>query len=163
MWYNDDKMTYNELTHRYELTEAAIFNAYGDNLNTIFGDSPDVNTKAAFLKDVSAQVYGGILDHSQSPDYIEYILAMDTTLRNLVLQMLLAQAKYMLNGGNVAAFSGINLAKGQWIDIDKLRGDARVAVEVVDIASRILPGYGHALIYSGRLPHITRAALYNGY
>ena len=122
-----------------------------------------MNTKAAFLKAVSAHVYGWILSHSQSPDYIEYILAMDEKLRNLVLQMLIAQAKYMLLGGNVADFSGINLAKNQWIDIDKLRGEARVAVEVVDIASRILPGYRHALIYAGRLPHITRAALYNGY
>lgn len=163
MWTNDENMTYNLLTHRYELTESAIFNAYGDNLNTIFADSPDVNTKAAFLKDVSAQVYGWIYGYSQSPDYIEYILAMDSTLRPLILQMLLAQAKYMLNGGNVAAFSGINLAKGQWIDTDKLRGDARVAVEVVDIATRILPGYGRALTYSGNLPHIPLSALYNGY
>lgn len=163
MWTNDENMTYNLLTHRYELTEKAIFDAYGENLNTYFGDSPDVNTKTAFLKDVSAQVYGWILGHSQSPDYIEYILAMDTTLRPLILQMLLAQAKYMLNGGNVAAFSGINLAKGQWIDTDKLRGNARVAVEVVDIASRILPGYNHALIYAGRLPHVVPSALYNGY
>ena len=163
MWYTDENMTYNQLTHRYELTESAIFNAYGENLNTYFGDSPDVNTKAAFLKAVSAHVYGWILGHSQSPDYIEYILAMDGTLRNLILQMLLAQAKYMLLGGNVADFSGINLAKNQWIDIDKLRGEARVAVEVVDIASRVLPGYGHALVYSGRLPHVTPSALYNGY
>ena len=163
MWTNDENMTYNLLTHRYELTETAIFNAYGDNLNTYFGDSPDVNTKTAFLKAVSSHVYGWILNHSQSPDYIEYILAMDLTLRNLILQMLLAQAKYMLLGGNVADFSGINLAKGQWIDTDKLRGDVRVAVEVVDIASRILPGYGRSLIYAGKLPHVALSALYNGY
>lgn len=163
MWTNDENMTYNELTHRYELTEKAIFDAYGENLNTYFGDSPDVNTKTAFLKAVSAHVYGWILSHSQSPDYIEYILAMDETLRNLILQMLLAQAKYMLLGGNVADFSGINLAKNQWTDTNILRGNARVAVEVADIAGRKLPGYSFALVYAGRLPHITRAALYNGY
>lgn len=163
MWTNDENMTYDLTMHKYVLTETAIFNELGENLNTVFADSPDVPTKTAFLKDVTRQFYGYVYSHSQSQAYIEYILAMDENLRSLIFDALIAQAAYMLNGGNVAKFSGINLAKMQWIDLDKLRGDARVAVEVVDICNQILPGYDRCLIYAGHLPSVPPSVYHNGY
>lgn len=158
---NDEYMIYDFRKHRYALTEKAVFEELGVNLNDITGGN--VTDKNLFLKRVSADVYGYLLEGSRSPDYIEYILAVDTDLRATVKDMLVAQAEYTLLNGAISMFAGINLAKGTAVDIYKLRDERKVAEQVQSEANKILSQYGFCLKYAGTLPTISPSVKHKGY
>lgn len=151
--YDDEYMIYNYRMHRYVLTDKAVFDILGENLNVILVDAEPV-TKNAFLKKVSNTLYEYILSASQSPDYIEYIMAKDGSLREMIRDMLISQVEYMLANGAVDSYSGINMAKGHYIDLDKIRNGRQVSLTVEQKSNAILPGYGHCLRYACVLPHI---------
>ena len=161
--YDDNYMQYDYRMHKYVITDKAVFDLLGENLNTILVD-PEPTTKDAFLRGVSNDVYEYILSASQSPDYIEYLLAKDGSLRQTIQDMLLSQVKYSLINSTLADFSGVNMSKGHYIDsLDVMRGDRAVSNTVVRKSNAILPRYGHCLRYSGTLPHISPKYLYVGY
>ncbi len=151
--YDDEYMTYDYRMHRYVLTDKAVLDILGENLNVILVDAEPV-TKNAFLKKVSNTLYEYILSASQSPDYIEYIMAKDGSLREMIRDMLISQVEYMLANGAVDSYSGINMAKGHYIDLDKIRNGRQVSLTVEQKSNAILPGYGHCLRYACSLPHI---------
>ena len=151
--YDDEYMTYDYLLHRYVLTDKAVLDILGENLNVILVNAEPV-TKTAFLKKVSNTVYEYILSASQSPDYIEYLMAKDGNLREMIRDMLISQVEYMLANGSVDSYSGINMAKGQYIDLDKIRNGRQVSLSVEQKSNAILPGYGHCLRYACALPHV---------
>lgn len=157
---NDEYMKYDFRNHRYVLTEKAIFEEVGVNLNDI---TSCITDKKIFLKRVSSDVYSYIKGNSRSPEYIEYILAVDTDLRPMVQEMLISQAEYVLLNGAVSAFSGINLSKGTAVEINKLRDERKVSDTVSVEANKILPGYGFCLKYAGALPSLDRSKRYKGY
>ncbi|MDE7209678.1 MAG: hypothetical protein K2O31_07330 [Clostridia bacterium] len=158
---NDEYMTYDFRKHRYVLTEKAVLEEVGINLNDITGGN--VTDKNLFLKRVSSDVYSYLLEGSRSPDYIEYILAVDTDLRATVQDMLVAQAEYTLLNGAISMFAGINLAKGTAVDIYKLRDERKVAEQVQSEANKILSQYGFCLKYAGTLPAISPSVKHKGY
>ena len=151
--YDNEYMTYDYRLHRYVLTDKAVLDILGENLNVMLVNSETV-TKNAFLRKVTNTVYEYILSTSQSPDYIEYILAKDGHLRDMIQDMLISQVEYMLANGAVDSYSGINMAKGHYIDLDKIRNGRQVSMVVEQKANAILPTYGHCLRYACALPHI---------
>ena len=160
--YDDEYMTYDYRLHKYVLTEKAVMDELGENLDVVLVNSDPV-TRNAFLRKVSRSVYDYILSASQSPDYIEYILAKDGSLRQTVQDMLVSQAEYALTNSLLGSYSGINLAKGQYVELDKMRNGRQVSLEVEQKANQILPGYGHCLRYTCALPHISPIHLHRGY
>lgn len=157
--YDNDYMKYDASVHRYELTEKAIFDNLGENLDLALQSG----SKSAFLKRISSVVYNYVYAGSQSPDYIEYIMAKDDDLHDMIFEMLLRQAEYTLVNGAVDAFSGVNVAKQQAMPVYTLRGSAQISTVTEELANRILPRYGHSLRYSGSLPHVCPNAYRRGY
>lgn len=151
--YDDEYMTYDYRLHRYVLTDKAVFDILGENLNVMLVNAEPV-TKNAFLKKVSNTLYEYILSASQSPDYIEYIMAKDGDLREMIQDMLISQTEYMLTNGAVDSYSGINMAKGHFVDLDKIRNGRQVSMTVEQKANASLHGYGHSLRYACALPRI---------
>lgn len=160
--YDDEYMTYDYRLHRYVLTDKAVLDILGENLNVILVNAEPV-TKNAFLKKVSNTLYEYILSASQSPDYIEYIMAKDGSLREMIQDMLISQAEYMLSNGAVDSYSGINMAKGHFIELDKIRNGRQVSMTVEQRANAPLHGYGHSLRYACALPRIASKFYRVGY
>lgn len=157
--FDDDYMKYDYRAHRYILTDKAVLDNIGENLDTLLPSG----SSEKFLRRISNVVYNFIYATSQAPDYIEYILANDDGLRDSVFEMLLSQVEYTLMNGAVDLASGVNIAKQQAMPIEALRGGAQVSTVTEGIANRILPRYGHSLRYAGTLPHILPQAYRVGY
>lgn len=156
-------MTYDYRSHRYILTEKAVYDKLGENLDVILINSDPVS-RNAFLNKASRVVYGYIKGGSSSWDLIEYIMAKDGSLRDTILDMLVSQVEYMLTDGTVSGYSGVNLAKGQYPDLYKLRGDAKVSDEVVTEAYKLLPQYGFSLMCNSMsMPRLAICARHKGY
>ncbi len=158
---NDEYMIYDYRKHRYMLTEKAVLELLGENLNDL--TDGNVTLKNKLLMDASADVYGYIYEDSRSPDYIERIMALDEDLRPTIQDMLLAQLEYTLYNGKLSLYAGINLAKQSALDISLIRNESKVAETVVQETHRILPGYGICLKYCGRLPSVCPSQRYKGY
>lgn len=154
-------MIYDYRKHRYMLTEKAVLELLGENLNDL--TDGNVTLKNKLLMDASADVYGYIYEDSRSPDYIERIMALDEDLRPTIQDMLLAQLEYTLYNGKLSLYAGINLAKQSALDISRIRNESKVAETVVQETHRILPGYGICLKYCGRLPSVCPSQRYKGY
>ena len=158
---NDEYMIYDYRKHRYMLTEKAVLELLGENLNDL--TDGNVTLKNKLLMDASADVYGYIYEDSRSPDYLERIMALDEDLRPTIQDMLLAQLEYTLYNGKLSLYAGINLAKQSALDISRIRNESKVAETVVQETHRILPGYGICLKYCGRLPSVCPSQRYKGY
>ena len=158
----DDKyMKYNYNFHRYELTDDAVLDLIGENLNDLTDGNIIVKNK--LLRDVSDDVYGYIYEDSRSSEYLEMILAKDDNLRPIVQTMLIAQFEYMLFNGRLTLYSGVNIAKQSALDTHKIRNEVKVAETVVQETHRILPRYGICLKYAGNLPRVSPSQRYKGY
>ena len=158
---NDEYMIYDYRKHRYMLTEKAVLELLGENLNDL--TDGNVTLKNKLLMDASADVYGYIYEDSRSPAYIERIMALDEDLRPTIQDMLLAQLEYTLYNGKLSLYAGIKLAKQSALDISRIRNESKVAETVVQETHRILPGYGICLKYCGRLPSVCPSQRYKGY
>lgn len=158
---NDEYMIYDYRKHRYMLTENAVLELLGENLNDL--TDGNVTLKNKLLMDASADVYGYIYEDSRSSDYLERIMALDEDLRPTIQDMLLAQLEYTLYNGKLSLYAGINLAKQSALDISRIRNESKVAETVVQETHRILPGYGICLKYCGRLPSVCPSQRYKGY
>lgn len=156
--YNDNIMTYDFKAHRYVLTEYGIFEKLGINLDSVFGEFEDdvrVRRKERFLKKVSDSVYGYIYQDNANDRYIEYVLAMNPTLRQSVEEMLIEQAEYVLDGNNfLQDFSGVNIAKGSAMKKEDLRGEMRVALRVVELCNSFIGDLPFTLKTIRLLPNV---------
>lgn len=164
--YDDEIMRYDYNTHRYVLTERGVLSELGENLDLILNATGDANPSSLaerFLKRVSQVVYTTLYRNSQGEEFLEYILATYPQLRARVKEMLQAQTLYMLMNGDIGLMSGVNVAKGQAMDIDALRGRARIAPEVEDLSNAVIPGMGFSLSYLGALPGVPCGAYRRGY
>lgn len=150
--YSDNYMTYNYQSHRYELTEKAVYDELGVN----FKDFSDMETTDAnpstigirILKKVSRLVYSYLLENCQNAGWLVYELAVVQQLRSVILEMLLAQAEYQFTNGDISNFSGVDIYKGQTMEQYKLK-EATIAPLVRTIAERIQPCLGRSLKFAG--------------
>ena len=152
---DDEIMRYDYNTHRYVLTEKGVLFELGENLDVILNTTGDANPSTLaerILKRVSQTVYHYLYRDTVNEQWLEYILATYPPLRERVKEMLQAQLLYMLMNGDLGLYSGVNVAKGQVMDMEALRGRARIAPEVEDLALQIIPGLGYCLKYVGFLP-----------
>lgn len=151
--YDDELMIYNRTMHQYELTSKGVFQALGINLDAdVDNESETANQSSEairLLKKVSRTVYNYLYAECMNPSWQCFDLATLPFLRQYVYEMLVAQLEYMLDNGDPAAKSGINVATGHWIDTDILRGRARYAPDLVLMGDRFLPELGRALKYVG--------------
>lgn len=155
--FDDQIMRYDYNSHRYVLTENGVLTELGENLQLILNATGDANpSKLAerILKRVSQTVYMYLYRDTANEQWLEYILATYPPLRDRVKEMLQSQLLYMLMNGDIGLYSGVNVAKGQIMDIDKLRDRARIAPEVEDLAMQFIPGLGYCLKYVGFLPPV---------
>lgn len=161
-----EDMIYDYNAHRYVLTENCVLRELGENLELILNATADASPStlaARFLRRVSQVVYSYLYRYTQSEAWLEYILATYPPLRARVKEMLQAQTLYMLMNGDLGLMSGVNVAKGHAMDINALRGRARVAPEVEDLAGQFVPGLGYALNYVGELPCVPCELYRRGY
>lgn len=155
--YDDEVMRYDYNAHRYLLTEQGVLTELGENLNLILNATADANPSTLaerILKRVSQTVYMYLYRDTANEQWLEYILAKHPPLRERVKEMLQAQLLYMLMNGDLGLYSGVNVAKAQVADINALRGRARMAPEVEDVALQTIPGLGYCLKYTGFLPPV---------
>lgn len=164
--FDNGIMKYDFAAHRYILTSEGVLSELGENLEVVLNDSGDANASTLadrVLRKVSQTVYQYIYRDSMDPAWLEFILATYPPLREWVREMLQAQLMYVLENGFVSDYSGVNIAKGQTIDPNWLRGRARIAPEVEDIANRFIPGLGYSLKYCGALPCVPCDRYHTGY
>lgn len=163
---SDGLMTYDYINHRYVLTKSGVLSQLGEDLEVILNDAGDANNTSLanrVLAKVSQTVYLYLYKDSMNSDWLEFILAVHPPLREWVREMLQAQLLYVLQNGFVSDYSGVNIARGQAMDINTLRGRARISPEVEDIAMRSIPGLGYCLKYLGALPSVPCYAYHRGY
>lgn len=164
--FDDEIMKYDYALHRYVLTSSGVLSQLGENLDVILNSTGDANPSTLadrVLRRVSQTVYMYIYSDTANEEWIEYILAVYPPLRDWVREMLQAQLLYMLANGDLGLYSGVNIAKGQAMDVEALRGRARIAPEVEDIALRTIPQLGYCLKYVGFLPCVPCNLYRNGY
>ncbi len=153
--YDDEIMKYDYTTHRYVLTEKGVLSELGESLDVILNATGDANPSTLaerLLKRVSQIVYTWLYKDTMGKEWLEYILAKYPPLREVVKHMLQAQLMYMLENGDIGLYSGVNVAKGQVMDIAAMRDRARIAPDVEDLGIQIIPGLGICLKYAGALP-----------
>lgn len=164
--FDDDIMTYDVESHRYVLTERGVLSELGEDLDMVLNATGDANPStlaSRFLRRVSQTVYTYLYRDTMNEQWLEYILAKYPPLRETVKEMLQAQLLYMLMNGDIGLMSGVNVAKGQVMDVYALRGKLRVAPEVEDLAMRTISGLGYCLKYAGALPCVPCELYRRGY
>lgn len=128
--YDDEIMKYDYSAHRYVLTVDGVLHELGTDLKQRLNPGDDANPSALaarFLAQVSRVVYNAIYKYTQDEAVMEYLLAVYPPLRARIKEMLQAQLLYMLVNNDLGLFSGVNVAKGTVMDINALRGEARIA------------------------------------
>ena len=164
--HDDQIMQYDYENHRYILTEKGVLLQLGINLDDVFNKTGDANPSTLverILKRISQSVYLWIYESSMNPDWLEFLLAVYPPMRNKIREMLQAQLLYVLKNNFISDYAGINIAKGHVMDIEQLRGCAKVAAEVEAIANRPIPGVGYSLKYRGALPCVPYDFYHRGY
>ena len=164
--HDDEIMKYDYQSHRYVLTSSGVLSQLGEDLDVILNSTGDANPSTLadrVLRRVSQMVYMYLYRDTANEQWLEYILAKYPPLRDTVKEMLQAQLLYMLMNGDIGLMSGVNVAKGQAMDIDALRGRSRIAPEVEDLAMRTISGLGYCLKYAGALPCVPSQLYRQGY
>lgn len=141
---SDNLMTYDYLRHRYYLTEDAIYTYLGINFGTLPPNGLDANPSdlaRRWVTRVSDLVYRYITKDSPNPDRIAFEMATVAGLRTVVLDMLLDQAAYMAETGDIGTLSGIDAFKGKMANREDISA-ARISYGVEDIAYTVQPCLG---------------------
>lgn len=153
--HNDNVMTYDYLRHRYVLTNDALYTYLGLNFNNVPEDM-DANPSSKadrFAQKVSDQVYRFILRDSMNSAWLTFEMAILPELRQVIQDMLLAQAEYDVVSGFSDTFSGLDAFRGKAIDRRDLR-EAVIAPAVEDYAYMVQPCIGRCLKYAGQFGYI---------
>ena len=112
---NDTKMIYDYDNHRYVLNHESN----GEHLNYAKAYGSIENIRAT-LRSISRTIYNYIYahNHTLNRDYVEYLLATDTELRNVIYEVMLAQLIADVESGvdSVKSQAGINFESGGVID-----------------------------------------------
>ena len=164
--FGDEIMKYDYIHHRYVLTKQGVLSELGEDLDIILNTTlvSDVSIMSQRVLDkVSQVVYFYLYQDTMNRDWLEYILATYPPLREWVQEMLQAQLEYVLENNFVNDFSGVNIAKGQTIDVNWLRNRVKIADQVEQLAYQFVPGLGYCLKYCGQLPRVPCHLYHRGY
>ena len=147
---SDNILVYDYNRHRYVLTDDAIYTYLGINFGEIPAgmDSNPSSLAQRWANRVSDQVYRFLTKDSLNAPWLLFELATVPQLRDVVKEMLLDQAHYMAETGDVSSLSGIDAYKGVIAKREDINA-ARVSYGVEDIAYQIQPCIGRCLKYAG--------------
>ena len=139
--YSDDHMTYDAADHRYKLTEAYVIQRMNRNLSAILADhggASDTANEAGILLDrVSRQIYAFCLRATPTPYKREQMMALDPAKRVAIRDAMAEQLIYVLNNGDLSAYTGVNIETGATIDPARMR-----AAEIAPLARDVLLTHG---------------------
>ncbi len=126
-----------------------------ETLNTNIGvDLLEVSGSMTKARDMSYQIsrtiYNHIYKHTHYRDFMEYRLALDETLRETIQMALEEQARYEveMNAQFLAYQSGVNLVNGVTVPLQRLRGEARISPDAIDLLR------SKKLLYSGQFLNV---------
>ncbi len=141
--YSDDHMIYDTADHRYKLTEAYVIQRMNRNLSAILADhggaSDTANEAGVLLDRISRQIYAFCLRSTPTPYKREQMMALDHTKRVAIRDAMAEQLTYILNNGDLSAYTGVNIETGSSIDPVRMR-----QAEIAPLARDILITYGLA-------------------
>ena len=131
--YSDEYLTYDEQSGMYILTEQALLDEYGDDLNAEAIDANNLVAVKAILKRVSRAVYNFIHSYSNQNHTQDFMIAHSDTARNMIKEALLEEYLYIrVNGYNF---------------------NEDVPLSVQTILERPLPEWrGYSVLYTGVFP-----------
>lgn len=141
MQYSDNYLSYDKLRHRYVLTERYVEEIMNVSLSEILDTSNSVldvsNIAGILLSRISMQVYNFIYNCTVLKNKCEKRLALDETLRQTLTDAMAEQLIYIINSGDVSAYSGVNVSSGAVIN----QKDKRLS-EIAPIAKDIIINSG---------------------
>ena len=131
--YSDEYLTYDEQSGMYILTEQALLDEYGDDLNAEAIDANNLVAVKAILKRVSRAVYNFIHSFNTQNHTQDLMIARSSTARDMIKEALLEEYLY--------------------IRINGYTFDDTVPNAVKTILERKLPEWRfYSVLYSGTLP-----------
>ena len=135
----DAHMSYDKTSHRYKLTELYVLQVLNRNLADIMADdgaASDIAKEPSILLDrISRQIYGYCMRCSATPNLRERQMALDGGLRRFIMEAMSEQLIYILNNGDLSAYTGVNVDTGTTIDHARMR-QAEIAPLALDILAR---------------------------
>lgn len=133
--YSDEYLTYDEQSKMYILTEQALLDEFGEDLNAEAIDPNNLVAVKAILKRVSRAVYNFIHSYSNQNHTQDFMIAHSDTGRNMIKEALLEEYLYIrVNGYNF---------------------NEDVPLSVQTILERPLPEWcGYSVLYTGVFPCI---------
>jgi hypothetical protein len=156
--YNDENLKYDYDAHQYILTYQGVLNGLGEDL---YKYNMDVPTAANFLERISKQVYRYIFQYPKQSAirWVEYRLAKEEELRDVIYQAILGQVEYYLAsaGPLIAMQTGVSIEKSKVIPLEELRGNRKIA----ESTEMILLNSG--ILYAGHYPYFPRELYREGY
>jgi hypothetical protein len=151
--FNDENLVYDFDSHQYIITYNGVLNGLGEDL---YEYNMDVPAAAKFLERISKQVYRFIYQHVKysATRWVEYRLAKEEELRDVVFEAILGQVEYYLAsaGPLVAMQTGVSIEKSKVIPLEELRGNRKIAesTEMILLNSGILYT-GHYIMFPREL------------
>lgn len=124
MPYTDNQMKYDASKHRYILKVDHVLESMNIDLRDVLNTSAsaDVANEAERVLDrVSREVYAFIYRVAAYRNKTERALAVDPNARPFLLTAMEEQLLYMLQNGDLAVQSGVNVQNGMAIDKTRLR------------------------------------------
>lgn len=161
--YDDDIMKYDMAAHRYILTKSGVFQELGINLDLEIQRPGRSNTADRFLKKISDSVYSYIYEDSNSAEWLEFQLAKNSALRDIIKEMLLAQVEYILDNNFLDDYSGVNIQKGTAMRRQDLRGSMHVSATVERLCRQDIKGVSYPLKSVFMLPSVPLSLYREGY
>ena len=156
--YNDENLVYDYDAHQYIITYQGVLNGLGEDL---YKYNMDVPTAANFLERISKQVYRYIYQYPKQSAirWVEYRLAREEELRDIIFQAILGQVEYYLAsaGPLIAMQTGVSIEKSKVIPLEELRGNRKIA----ESTEMILLNSG--ILYAGHYPYFPRELYREGY
>lgn len=138
--YSDAYMRYDELKHRYILTQKCVLDELGIDMEARLSAKGSANPQAtinALLDRVSALTYRFIYAHNIDNEAQRYAIETLPSARRILFEAMKAQLTYVMAVGDLSISSDKN-KRLQYMD--------DVAAEIL---SNPLPEIGYSLIYTG--------------
>lgn len=152
--YSADDMTYSTETHRYTLTNAYVLAKTGISLQQVLNPgmmSDPQQVSQFYLEQISKEIYEYIYETNSDNYKQEFLLAKHPALRKIIREAMLQQVLYVLKGGDLGFYNGVNIKTGQILDPRQLQ-----QVGISPYAKRELntqiPDVRVAITYQGDIP-----------
>ncbi len=152
--YSDDDMEYSTETHRYTLTPAYVLEETGMTLNQVLNPgmmSQPQKVEQLYLEQISKSIYKFIYSTNNENDKQEYLLAKLPSLRKIIREAMLQQVIYVLKGGDLGLYNGVNVKTGQIMDPRQLQ-QVRISSDAKRELDTQVPELKVAITYQGEIP-----------